>query len=177
MDDALKKKLLERKFRSIEYMEQMRDYHQTAIDAMVAAIQYFYAHPPQNEDWHNWHRSDWPETWEERALVNFKGTQKGIEQGIDYARKGDLSYVEGAAGELHNIFRNLDYIGWKWWDYTDPELQERFYNNLVKARDIASNIWWTLGDYWEPGEIVNEEITGPMNEQDLLRYLKSGESP
>lgn len=177
MDNALKATLLERKFTSSDYMEEMARLHNASIETLLEAIRYFYGHPPEDEDWHDWHQSDWPETWEKRAVPNFKGTQGGIEEGISYARKGDLSYIEGAAGELHSIFGNLDNMGWKWWDYTDPTLKERFLNDLVTANRMASNIYRTTAGYWRPGAILDDEITGPIDEQDLLRYLKPGEQP
>lgn len=177
MEKSLKAKLLERKFSSVEYMEAMREHHQASIDAMVEAIQYFYAHPPQGENWHNWNLADKPETWEGRAFTNFRGTQQSICDGIVNARKGQLSTIRGASGSLHSIFRNLDNMGWKWWDYTDPVLKARFRSHLVAARDRATNIYLTTADYWRPGEILDEEIVGPIDEQDLLRYLKPGETP
>lgn len=46
MDKARKSTLLERNFTSIEYMEEMSQYHRAAIDAKTAAILCFYEHPP-----------------------------------------------------------------------------------------------------------------------------------
>lgn len=177
MEDALKVILLERKFRSTEYMEEMRVHLKMAIKSLEGAIQYFYAHPPQNENWHTWHQSDWPETWADRAMINLRMTYSSIEDGINNAAQGQYSTISSASGSLHNIFRNLSNMGWKWWDYTDPELKDRFHANLVQARNRASHIWWTTGGYWKAGEILDEEITGPIDEQELLRYLKPGETP
>lgn len=61
------------------------------------------------------------------------------------------------------------------WDYTDPRLKEKFQSNLVAANRMASNIFQATSGYWRPGEILDEEITGPISEQELLRYLKPGE--
>ena len=176
MDATMKEKLLSRKFSSIQYMEEMSKYHRRSLDAMNKALQYFYDHPPA-EDWHTWHRSSWPEIWEQRARPNFERMQKYIDIGIkQYLENGDVKSIRSTAGSLHGIFRDLDNIGFKWWDYVPKTLKDEFHNNLVNARDIASNIWWTMGEYWDPGEILDEEITGPINEQDLLRYLKPGET-
>lgn len=176
MNNRVKTQLLKRKFSSNGYLQEMSDHHKQAIAILRSAIRYFYSHPPQGEDWHDWHRADWPETWEARALPNFNETQEGLDEGIHYARQGDFSYLEGAAGELHNIFRNLDSLGWKWWDYTDIALKDGFHDHLLTAKKMASLVWWTTGNYWRGEEILNEEITGPIDEQELLRYLKPGES-
>jgi hypothetical protein len=47
---------------------------------------------------------------------------------------------------------------------------------LGKAEQCASNIYRTIGDRWKPGSILKEFVTGPIDEQDLLKYLKPGES-
>lgn len=176
MDAKLKEKLLTRKFSSVEYMEEMSKYHMRSLEAMIKAIEYFYAHPPE-EDWHIWHRSNWPEIWEQRAKPNFERMQNYIEIGIkQYSENGDIKSIRSTAGSLHGIFRDLDNIGFKWWNYVPKNMKDEFHNNLVNARDIASNIWRTLGEYWRPGSILKESVTGPIDEQDLLRYLKPGET-
>jgi hypothetical protein len=176
MDAKMKEDLLNRKFSSLEYMEEMSEFHKRSLEAMIKALEYFYAHPPA-EDWHTWHRSDWPETWEERALRNFSGMQASIEKGIlQFKNTQELTSIEGTAGDLHGIFRDLDNIGFKWWDYVPKTLKDEFHNSLVNARDIASNIWRTVGEYWKPGSILKESVTGPIDEEELLKYLKPGET-
>lgn len=177
MDDALKKKFLERKFQSVEYMEEMRNLLQEAIDSLVAALQQFHANPPRDEEPQQWDKADWPETWEERVLKNLRGMHKSISEGIEYHKKGDVSYIRSAAGSLHSVFGNLDSLGWKWWSHLSPDFENEFRRKLAGARDIASNIWWTTGGYWAPDEILDEEITGPISEADLKQYLKPGEAP
>ena len=71
MDKELKRKLLERKFSSIEYMEEFRDYLDKAIEGLKESIAWFLDHPPKGVDWQSWHVSDKPEEWERRALSNF----------------------------------------------------------------------------------------------------------
>lgn len=175
MEKELKRELLKRKFSSVEYMEEMRVMHQKSIDSLNDALKHFYLHPPQHEDWHNWHQSDWPETWEQRVVKNLQGTQKSIESGIDNYKKGRVSTIRSASGSLHNIFRNLDNVGWGWWKHIPQRYEGDFRFKLGCARDIASNIMDTLSNYWRADEILDEEITGQMDEQELLRYLKPGE--
>ncbi len=108
-------------------------------------------------------------------LPNFEGTQLSIEQGIAKAKTGDFSYIEGATGSLQGLSKDMEGIGWDWLKYIDRDLVLQFSPNLGKAEQLASNIWLTVGDYWRPGEILDEKITGPIDEQELLRYLQSGE--
>ncbi|WP_295716517.1 hypothetical protein [uncultured Halovibrio sp.] len=176
MEPQLKKKLLLRKFSSIEYMEEFRDYHYRALAAMEEGIEYFYKHPP-GENWHQWHRSEWPETWEERAVKNFKGMQKSIDEGIQKAQKDNFSSIRSAAGSFNGISKDMDVMGEKWWGYIPPEFRERFVNNLSAAKQRASNIWRTLGDYWKtPDSVLKETVTGPIDEKDLMRFLEPGET-
>ena len=46
----------------------------------------------------------------------------------------------------------------------------------MKTKKIGSNIDYTISGYWDDNEILDEEITGPMDEQELLNYLKPDES-
>lgn len=178
MDKRVERRLLERKFSSIEYMEEMHEWHQKAIDSLLEALRHFYQHPLQHEDWHNWHQSDWPETWEQRVLTNLRGTQESIKQGIENYRNGQVSTIRSASGSLHNIFRNLDNVGSGWWKHIPSVYEQDFNEKLVKASKIASNIMRELAKAWKTeNSILNERITGPIDEKDLLRYLKPGEDP
>ena len=177
MDDALRKQLLERKFQSHEYMEEMRNSLQEAIDSLVVALQQFHANPPKDEECQQWQKADWPETWEERVLKNLRGMHKSISEGIEQHKKGDTSYIRSATGSLHGVFGNLDNLGWKWWGHLSSDFENDFRQRLARARDMATNIWWTTGGYWAPDEILDEQITGLISEADLKRYLKPGEAP
>jgi len=178
LDDALKRTLLERKFRIIEYMEEMRSYHQQAIDALIAALQHIYNNPPKGADWKIWPQADRPGVWEERALRNIQGTHKSVERGITNAKAGNFSTIRNATGSLQGIFGNLTNMSWKWWGYIDPSYKDTFTLKLAQAEAMASNVRCEIGGYWRiPGSMLDEEITGPIDEQDLLRYLKPGENP
>ncbi|WP_027329264.1 hypothetical protein [Marinimicrobium agarilyticum] len=176
MEKEIKRRLLKRKFSSVEYMEEMRDWHQKAIDGLLEGLRNFYRFPPQNEDWHNWHPSDWPETWEKKVLTNLRDIQNSIDDGIVRAKNGDSSYIDSVAAEIHSIFRNMDVVSWKWWEYINSEYRKRFDDSLVMASKTASNIMRELSDAWKTEEsILKEAITGPVDERDLKRYLRPGE--
>jgi hypothetical protein len=174
MTPEMKKKLLLRKFSSIEYMEELYTYFSKAVDGLYESIEWFYNHPPE-VDWQSWHIADRPEGWEKRAVPNFERYLESIRQGIEEYKNGDSNRIEGTSNCLMSLSKDMDVLGRKWWDYVDLDVKRKYGVNLGKARKIASNIWWTVGEYWEPGEILDEEITGPIDEQELLKYLKPGE--
>ncbi|ROQ18492.1 hypothetical protein EDC38_2719 [Marinimicrobium koreense] len=176
MDDNLKRTLLRRKFSSIEYMQEMSVWHRRAIEVLENSLDAFFERSSEQGDWHQWPASDWPETWRDRVLRNLVGTQKGIDEAIQKAIEGDNGYMEGVASEVHSIFRNLDNFSWGWWDRVSDHYREDFQSSLVKAKKRATNIMDTLSEYWRDDEILNERITGPIDEEDLKRYLKPGES-
>ena len=177
MDSQLKKNLLLRKFSSIEYMEEFKDYHCRTLETMEEGIEYFYNHPP-SENWHLWDRSEWPETWESRAVANFREMQDYLQDALERAKRGDTSYLESAAADFSGIGKDMDVMGEKWWSYIPAEYEEKFIKNRAAAAKHASNIWRTLGDYWKtPDSVLKETVTGPIDEQDLLCYLKPGEQP
>ncbi len=177
MNDNLKKMLVQRKLSDVEYILEMGRWHQGAIDTLTEALNEFYLHYPNQKDWRKWPISDSPETWEQRVLENLKGTQSNIEKGIENYRNGKISTIRSVSGSVHNIFRNLDNFGWGWWNHLPTSYKQDFNDKLVKASKMATNIMDTLSDYWNDDEILNERITGPVDEQDLRRYLKPGEVP
>ena len=175
LDNLLKEKLLLRKFSSIEYIEELAEYYGRAVNGLKRCLDAFDQNPPQQVDWQSWPIWNSPEIWKIRVLPNFERTQQSLENGLAKAVSGDFSYIEGVTGSMQGLSKDMDGIGWDWLKYLDQDLVMEFSPNLGKAEEIASNIWLTVGDYWRPGEILNEQITGLIDEQDLLRYLQPGE--
>ena len=176
MNEELKRELLLRKFSSVEYMIEMSEWHRRAIEALESALEAFFERSSEHGDWHQWPASDWPETWRDRVLKNLKGEQVGIDEGIENYKKGQISTIRSASGSLHGIFRNLDNFSWGWWERLPSRYEDEFRRRLVNAKKRASLIMYTLSSSWEVDEILDEEITGPVDEEDLKRYLKPGES-
>jgi hypothetical protein len=175
MTPEMKKKLLLRKFSSIEYMEELYTYFSKAVDGLYESIEWFSNHPP-DVDWQSWHIGERPEGWEKRAVPNFEGYLESISQGIEDYKKGDSNRIRGTSNCIMSLSKDMDVLGEKWWDYVDVNVARKFGVNLGKAMEIASNIWRTVGEYWRsPESVLDEEITGPIDEQELLRYLKPGE--
>ncbi len=177
MDKELKRTLLSRKFSSVDYMVEMSEWHQKAIGSLKEALNAFFERSSEHGDWHQWPPSDWPETWRDRVLKNMLGTQMSIGAGIDNYKIGQVSTIRSVSGSLHGIFRNLDNFSWGWWERIPGHFRSEFETNLAEARDRASNIMRELMGAWRTEDsILTPEITGPIDEEDLKRYLKPGES-
>jgi len=177
MDEEMKRELLARKFSSVDYMLEMSEWHQRAIDSLKEALSAFFERSSEHGDWHQWPPSDWPETWRDRVLKNLLGTQESIDRGIENYRKGQVSTIRSVSGSLHGIFRNLDNFSWGWWECIPSHHRDEFTKNLVKAKKCASNIMRQLMGAWKTKDsILTPEITGPVDEEELKHYLKPGES-
>jgi hypothetical protein len=155
-------------------MEDLYAHFSKAVDGLYESIEWFYNHPP-DVDWQSWHIADRPEGWEKRAVPNFERYLESIRQGIEDYKKGDSNRIEGTSNCIMSLSKDMDVLGEKWWDYVDVNVARKFGVNLGKAMEIASNITWTLAGAWNPGEILKESITGSINEQELVKYLKHGE--
>ncbi len=178
MKPDLKKKLLERMFSSTEYMQQMAAYFDKAMEGLHESLNWFDQNPPTDTDWESWHIADKPEGWRMRAVPNLERLQRAVHEGIDKTEKGENSaLIRTACNNIMALSRDMDVLGEKWWDYVPEEVSYKFWNNLGKAEGMAANIWRTVGDYWRnPESILKETITGPIDEQELMKYLKPGES-
>ncbi len=155
----------------------MSEWHRRAIENIENALDAFFERSAEHGDWHLWSASDWPETWRDRVLKNLVGTQKGIDEAIRKAEEGDNGYMEGVANEVHNIFRNLDNFSWGWWDRIPSFYRDEFRRSLAESRDRASNIMRELMGAWRSEDsILNQKITGKIDEEELKRYLRPGES-
>ncbi|HED17555.1 MAG TPA: hypothetical protein ENI64_12170 [Gammaproteobacteria bacterium] len=112
----------------------------------------------------------------ERCLIEHM--VKSAQKGLDEVENGNTGVICSLAGSMQGLSKDMDVLGDEWLAYVPPEVIKQYGENMYKARKRASNIWWTIGEYWDNDEeILDEEITGPVDEDDLLSYLKPGESP
>lgn len=177
MDRNLKKKLLLRKFSSFEYMEECRRNFRAALDSLEDALTYFENHYDKST-WGAWHASEWPSTWRERAQKNLENLHDSLKAGIDKYQLGDPDQIRGSCNGITALAKDMEGMGNHWWKYIPAEYQHQFTENRRAATIRAANIRRTVGQYWDENDddLLDEEITGPIDEQDLLRYLKPGES-
>ena len=176
MKPELKAKLLERMFSSPEYMRRMGEYFDAALEGLHEALDWFEKNPPEDEDWEAWHIAEKPEGWRIKAVPNLEHLSRSIWQGIEEYQKGDPDRIRGTSNSIMALSRDMDVLGDRWWEYVPREIAYKWGKNITKADQMASNIWHTIGDYYDEGEILDEEITGPIDEIELLKYLKPGES-
>lgn len=173
MDAKMKETLLKRKFSSIEYMREMVEAHGRAVEALKEGLAQFFRNYPDEDTMPPCCMAD---VWGWRVLPNFKRMQQSMELALQEARQGDTWRMSSVVGSLRGLSKDMDGIAWDWWDYVDNEIAETFSRNLGKAEQHGENLYWTLDDGWNPGKVLDEEITGPVIEQDLLNYLKPGET-
>jgi len=100
----------------------------------------------------------------------------GAIDALQDAQNGDCEAIEDSAADLRGFGKSMDGITDAWWPYVDKSIREKYFTNLKAARTTGGNIYWTLRGSWKEGELLNERITGLIDEQKLLKYLQPGES-
>ncbi|WP_369600732.1 hypothetical protein AAIA72_12950 [Hahella sp. SMD15-11] len=176
MSPEMKATLLKRKFSSIEYMEEMERLWNQSVAALEKCIDWFYTHN-RDTDLSSWQYADTPMAWEDRVLPNFHRLSESIRRGIENARKGNTDTIQSVTGSMMGLSKDMDVMGDLWFDYIPKDLAYSCGKPEYEAKQMARNIYYTVGEYWRPGSILKETVTGPIDEQDLLRYLRPGESP
>ena len=163
-------------FSSIKYMKSTEDSLIQAIESLKECIDWFMENNPVDNWRTEWHVSAHPDWWNDRVIGNMTDLKKSLHEGIKQFMDGDNNRIVGTTNSIMNLSRNMDVMDDKFLDYLPEDLKDKYVNNMARAQDMSSNIWWTLGEYWDPGEIIDQEITGPINEEELLKYLEPGEN-
>jgi len=161
-------------FSSEEYYQRMMDYYEKGVTGAKEGLEWFESHYTGGDKdvLHSAHG------WRVRVIPNMEGYLSGRDEDIESYRQGDTGPMEGTAFNVMSLQRNISqHMSEEWWDYVPEELQNEYFENIYKAGKMASNIYRTLGGGFaaRPGTITDEEITGPIDEQNLLKYLKPGE--
>ena len=161
-------------FSSKEYYLRMMDYYAKALEGAQDALSWFDENMPTTDE----HALKTANAWRNRALPNMMGYLKGKDEDIEQYNRGELGYMRGTAHNIMTLDRNLDHVGDKWWDYVPQEIAFKYGKNMTKAKKMASNIYRTIGGGFaaRPETITDEQVTGPIDEQELLKYLKPGET-
>ena len=162
-------------FSSIEYVEKFVEHFVVAMDAAENGVAAYKSKPPTDPDLVGDYQLEINQ-WETKVLPNFRSMKiNALEAFINY-KKNKTSTMRSCTGNFRGISKDMDGIGEEWWQVIDPNIRNEYYLNLGSARKLGANIYYTLAGYWDPGEVLDEEITGPIDEQDLLKYLKPGET-
>lgn len=178
MTPELKEQLLLRMFSSIEYMEEYSQHFIAFINTGLFALSQYeaLAVKPVNHPNYSMVKTDvW--SWNLKVKPNFIGMKENMIEAIDNARHGKFSTIRSAAGNFRGLSRDMDGIREAFMDFIDPAIKQRYFDEWKITSTMGSNIYLTLSDYWDPGQPLNERITGAIDEKVLLKYLQPGEQP
>lgn len=170
----LKENLLIRLFSSIGYMETFTQHYVAALLAADDAFSIFEKKFHANPDLSNRYAMEFRQ-WKERVIPNFRGMKENAIEALQNAKKGQLSTIRSATGNLRGLSKDMDGIGWDWWNEIDKSYRPPYSQNISKAQIMGDNIYKTLSQFWKPGSILKESITGPIDEQLLMVFLLPGE--
>jgi len=174
MNKTAKKQLLMRKFASIDYMTEYAEFFSEMVDLLLLGMGAFQQLQKQNPnvDAHNF------SAWVSRGLPNLESDRAYAIDALKKAKAGDLSYLSSSAASLRGISKDVDSIGGfgEWWQRLDKKYEDDFLFKLKQTKKTGCNIDYTICGDWLDDEILNEEITGPIDEKELLNYLKPSES-
>jgi hypothetical protein len=176
MTPELKEQLLLRLFSSLEYMEEFTEHYVAGLQAAEDAFAVFEQKCNMDAALANRYAMEFRQ-WQERVIPNFRRMKENALLSLDKAKAGDFDYMDGATGNLRGLSKDMDGIGWDWWDEVESTYWKSHADNMNKAEKMGGNIYLTLSDFWDTGETLIEEITGPIDEQVLLKYLQPGEQP
>jgi hypothetical protein len=174
MNNDAKKILLERKFTSLDYSKlYVEGFNEMANALDIGMKEFEYqssVNPSLNQDNFS--------LWKSKGAPILFGDNEYANDALERAKNGDFSHIRGSAANLRGLSRDVDNIGGfgEWWHEIDNKYWDTFYSTYMKTKKIGSNIDYTISGYWDDDEILDEEITGPMDEQELLNYLKPDES-
>jgi len=173
MKNRAKKELLTRKFTSVGYMTKYVNLYQEMVFNLKSGMDEFEFKYKKNPKLDPDNFTDWIN----RGYPNLvRGADNAIEC-LNRAKLGNISGISSSAGNLRGLSRDVDNIGGfgDWWQHIDKKFEDDFNDALNLAQTTGSNIDWTIRDSWNNDEILDEDITGVIDEADLLKYLKPNE--
>lgn len=177
MTPEMKEKLLLRMFSSIKYMEEYTRHFIEFIDTGLLALDTYERLPvkPTNHPDYANVISD-VRLWKLKVKPNFLGMRENIEAAIVNARRGKFSTIRSAAGNFRGLSKDMDGIRESFMDFIDPEIKQKYFAEWKIVGTMGDNIYKTIDARWRAGSILNEKITGFIDENELVKYLANGES-
>ncbi len=156
--------LLER-YTSLESLEQVRDAWRAMLDYVEDLLDRFMHNLPP--DYRNRPLPEQPDiVWGGRVLPNFRETMRLLEDACIKRAHGDYRALNRVAGVTGDIRGQSDY--WSgWMNEVEPGAQDKYYDLLNRAGDLAQPIERTTSGIWSPGDLTTRyhEIlpTLPLN--------------
>lgn len=178
MTPEMREKLLLRMFSSIGYMEDYAQHFIEFIDTGLLALDLYErstSKPIADPDYSNV-VSD-VRLWKLKVKPNFLGMKENMAEALVNARAGKFSTIRSAAGNFRGLSKDMDGIRESFMDFIDPAIKQKYFAEWKVTNRMGGNIYYTLSGYWNPQEVLNEEITGVIDEKELLGYLSAGEEP
>lgn len=176
MTPELKEQLLLRLFSSIEYMEEFTDHYVAGLQAAADAFAAFEQKYSLDANLASRYAMEFRQ-WQERVIPNFRGMKEDAIFALANAKQGKTSTIRSTTGNLRGLSKDMDGIGSDWWLEINDAIRLQYAENINKARQMGDNIYKTLSGFWRPGSIFKENITGPIDEQVLLKCLQPSEQP
>lgn len=161
-----RKALLLKYFASEEYIRSFLQDYEEFWQNLKAAIQYFEGHPP--DDYDAWPSKERTEIWHDRVLSRHRSKidfEKFFQEYLnnESSTLGTKIYNHGRL--ISNIF---NWMVLKWLDYLPDDIRATVFSPYDSKQ--ASNIYRTIENRWRPGSILKETVTGPIDEEALLRF-------
>lgn len=133
------------RFSSLEYFGELRDTWGAMVDHVEACLARFMQDLPLN------YRSrplpEMPDiVWGERVLPNFRDTFQGLCTGYIKLAHGEIDGLQYAHGPRNDFIGQRDF--WAGWMSESEGI--RYWELLLSATEMASNICATEGAYWTP---------------------------
>lgn len=175
MNTVTREMLLVRLFGSKPYMEKFADHFIKGLEIAVDAFSIFDQLAEKDQALAQKFEMELRQ-WRSRVIPNFIGMKENAIDAKINLKKGNTNTMRSATGNLRGLSKDMDGIGWEWWQEIDPSYWEQYVEHSNIAEQMAGNIYRTLSGYWRTGVILKETITGPINDQELMAHLKPGES-
>ncbi|WP_152558846.1 hypothetical protein [Endozoicomonas numazuensis] len=173
----MKSRLLKRKFQSLEYIEQFIGHYQQFLDTGLSALTSYKDYKKQNPTFVPTKLMDTDEwLWDIKVRPNFLRMHSSSVKAMNFAKKNNMDYVDGLAGDMRGLSRSMDGIREAFMDILDPSVKEEYLSLWKITSREARNIEKTINQWWKEDSILKESITGPIDEQELKNYLQPGES-
>ena len=174
----LKERLLQRMFASVEFAEQFSEHFTQFIDTGLLALEQYEALPvkPTTATNYNEIKKD-ADLWHVKVKLNFLRMRQNMQDAIACAYQGNFRVIRSAAGNFRSLSKDMDGIREAFMDYIEPDIKQRYFELWKITSYEATNIYLTFSNFWDPGQLLKEKITGPIDEKQLLKYLQPGEQP
>ncbi|GAB1258005.1 hypothetical protein NBRC116494_25070 [Aurantivibrio plasticivorans] len=177
MKESTKIQLLKQYFISEEYILEFINSYQDFIEHSLRALDSYKKLKASTSLSTN---KDWDideELWDKKVKPNFLSMQNASQTALAEYKKNNLDYLDRLAGDFRGLSKNMDGIRESFMEALDASIKKIYFQQWKNTTRSARNIEKTINNWWKDSSILDENITGPIEEKKLLKHLKSGETP